>query len=138
MSTFQQKLKISAGSALLFALMNLPQTYKFIDSIIPGISLFNAATNCPTNLGLLAITVLFFLVTFLSMRGAYVPSGIKLKHSIYGSLIFFFISSPVMYSFVSNLLGRQFASAAGCPSLAGVALHALVYCAALVGVMYLP
>lgn len=138
MSTFNQKLSISLGSAALFALVNLPQVYKVTDSILP-INLFNKETMCPTNVGLLTHALVFFALTFLSMRGAgYVSDGVKLKHSLYGTLIFYLISSPAMYSLVGSIFGSSVASSAGCPTVMGVVLHSLVFCAALVGVMYLP
>jgi hypothetical protein len=94
---------------------------------------------CPTNVGLLTHALVFFALTFLSMRSAsYVSDGVKLKHSIYGTLIFYLISSPAMYSFVASILGSSVASPAGCPTVMGVVIHSLVFCAALIGVMYLP
>ena len=137
MATFGQKLSISIKSALLFAVVNLPQVYKLTDSVLP-INLFNSGTNCPTNTGLLVHAIVFFVLTFLSMSFATARLGIKLKHSLYGTLIFFLISSPAMYSFVGSVLGDQFADSNGCPTMLGVVLHAAVFCAALVGVMYLP
>lgn len=136
MATFEQKLSISVGSAATFALVNLPQVYQFTNSFIPG--LYNTSTRCPTNLGLIVHAIVFFVVTFLSMGKPREKTYIKLKHTIYGSLIFFFISNPATFAFVSSVLGRQFADANGCPTLLGIFLHAAVYCAALVGVMYLP
>ena len=65
-------------------------------------------------------------------------TGIKLKHTLYGTLIFFLISSPAMYALINKVLGNQFADVNGCPTLMGVSLHAAVYCLALVAVMYLP
>jgi tRNA(Ile)-lysidine synthetase-like protein len=41
MSTFSQKLAISMGSAALFTLINLPQTYKLTNSILP-LDLYNS------------------------------------------------------------------------------------------------
>ena len=137
MSTFQQKLMISLGSAALFTVINLPQTYRLTDSILP-LDLYNSNTNCPTSVGLIIHAIVFFVFTFLSMKRADVRSGIKLKHSIYGTLIFFLVASPAMYSVVGSLLGNQFADTNGCPTTMGILLHAAVYCAALVGVMYLP
>lgn len=137
MSTFQQKLKISFGSALLFAAVNLPATYQFTNQISP-LPLFNSATNCPTKFGLLAHTLVFFAVTFATMGDPTKNTGIKLKHSLYGTLIFSFLSSPMAYTLTGSLLGPQIASSTGCPTLLGVLLHAVLYCAALVGVMYLP
>ena len=137
MATFQQKLFISLGSAALFALVNLPQTYRLTDSILP-LNLYNQETNCPTAAGLVIHAIVFFALSFLSMRNSSVDTGTKLKHSLYGTLIFFLIASPAMFSVVGSILGNWVASPAGCPTLTGVLLHAVVYCMALVGVMYLP
>jgi len=137
MTTLQQKLFISLGSALTFALVNLPQTYKITNNFLP-INLYNIFTNCPTKEGLLVHALIFFVLTFLSMGNPTQKTGIKLKHTIYGTLIFFLISSPAVYSFVGSILGEQFANSDGCPTTLGVLTHAAVYCAALVGVMFLP
>lgn len=137
MATLQQKLYISIGSALLFAFINLPQTYKLTNNLIP-LNLFNEATNCPTAIGLIVHALVFFVLTFLSMGNPYEKTGIKLKHTIYGTLIFFLISSPAVFSLVGSILGNQIADANGCPTIMGVGLHAIVYCMALVAVMYLP
>lgn len=137
MATLKEKLTISLGAAALFMLVNLPQTYKLTDQVLP-LDLYNQNTNCPTKVGLLIHTIVFFLITFLTMGNPYKKSGIKLKHTIYSSLIFFLISSPAMYSLVGSVLGDNIADANGCPTMMGVLLHSAVYCAALVGVMYLP
>jgi hypothetical protein len=137
MSTLQQKLFISIKSALLFALVNLPHTYNFMSSG-SGLNIYDNETKCPTNLGLLISAILFFVLTFLSMWYAPHSLGLKLKFSIYGTLIFYLISSPAVFSFVSSVMGDWVANKQGCPSIYGVLLHALVYCFALVGVMYLP
>jgi hypothetical protein len=137
MATFQQKLLISLGSAALFALINLPQVYRLTNSVSP-VSLYNQDTSCPTAAGLIIHAIIFFALTFLTMRNASADTGTKLKHSLYGTLIFFLIASPAMFSVVSSVLGNWVASPAGCPTLSGVLLHSLVYCMALVSVMYLP
>lgn len=137
MATLQTKLNISLGSAFLFAVINSPILYKITTGILP-LNLFNNTTNCPTNVGLLVHTLVFLAISYLSMGNANIKKGIKLKHSIYGALIFFLISSPTMYSFTSSVFGSSIASLSGCPTMFGILLHALIYCAALVGVMYLP
>ncbi len=134
MTTLEQKATISLGSALLFAIINLPQTYQLTNSFLPGITMQN---GCPTSLGLLIHTLVFGLISFLTMGNVREQTWRKVKYSIYGTLIFFFLSSPTIYSLVGNLLGTT-SSAAGCPTITGVAVHAFVYFLALIGVMYLP
>ncbi len=133
MSTLTSKLSISLFSATLFAIVNLPQTYQFTDKLI-GAELYNSATNCPTYLGILLHTVVFFGLSFLSMLGSDLSLGIKLKHSLYGTLIYFLLSSPTVYSFVGSLFGDS----KGCPTTTSVLIHAGIFTLFLVAVMYLP
>ena len=137
MASFNQKLSISLGSAALFALVNLPYTYK-LTSNVTSLNLFNVNTGCPTSLGLLVHSLVFFAFSYLSMQTTSVSTGIKIKHSLYGALIFFFLSSPTMFKFVSSIFGNGIANSSGCPTLTGILVHATVYCVALIAVMYLP
>ena len=132
MSTLQEKLYISIFSAFLFALVYLPYTFKLTNNLV------NTYENeCPTDIGLLLHTAVFFVLTYLSMWNSPHPAGLKLKFSIYGALIFYFIASPAMFNLTGSIFGDSIAHQ-GCPTLYGVLLHALVFCAALTGVMYLP
>lgn len=137
MATLTAKLSISFGSAVLFTLINLPQTYRLTNKLLP-FNLYNTSTNCPTYIGLLLHTVVFFVLTYLSMGNSTIKSGIKLKHTLYGTLIFYLLSSPAMFSLIGSILGRQYASLSGCPTLLGVLFNAVLYCIFLVAVMYLP
>lgn len=138
MATFEEKLKISLQSAGLFAVINLPQVYGITNSVIPFINTFNGVTKCPTNIGLIVHMVAFFALTLLSMIGSPKDNMIKLKHTIYGTLIFYLLSSPAAFAAVGSIFGSDFADTNGCPRAAGILLHSLMYCAALVGIMYLP
>jgi hypothetical protein len=135
MATFHKTLQLSVGSAILFMVVHLPQTYKRTSKIFPWKTISN---RCPTHLGILFHTLVFFLLTFFSMGNVKIQTGIKLKHSLYGTLIYFLLSNPATYYFVSNLLGTQFANNKGCPSVIGVLLHSVIYCMFLLAVMYLP
>ena len=134
MSTFNQKLAISLSSAVPFVLVSLPQTYGITNMFL---NTFTKSTNCPTALGILLHTLVFFLISYYSMRGP-TPKGLKAKFSFYGALIFFLVSNPVTYQFVRSLIGPSVASAAGCPTLFGILLHALVYAGILTAAMYFP
>lgn len=132
MSTLQDKLYISIFSAFLFALVSSPYTYKLTNNVVNTYS-----NNCPTYNGILLHTLVFFILTFLSMWRSNESNELKLKFSIYGTLIFFFIASPAMFGLTGSIFGDSIAHQ-GCPTMWGVLLHALVYCIALFGVMYLP
>ena len=119
MSTLEGKVLISLNSALLFLLMNLPKTYKILSN-----------NECPTNKSRLVHTFLFATFTFLSMVGSNSEVGIKLKHTIYGTLIYYLVSSPAIYSLTSCNYK--------CPQDKNVYLHSFVYFLSLIGVMYLP
>jgi hypothetical protein len=137
MSTLHKKIEISIFSALVFALVNLSQTYKITDGLTNH-ELYNNVTNCPTNSGLIIHTIIFFVLIFISMGNPKEKTGIKLKHTIYGTLIFYLLSSPALFSFVGSIFGSNIANNNGCPTLSGIALHSFIYCIILVGMMYLP
>ena len=134
MSSLQQKISISAGSAFLFVLVNLPQTYKLTNSILP---IQTYSQDCPTDRGLLIHTLVFFILSYLSMgnNNKRVSNSDKTKHSLYGALIFYFFSSPTVYA-VSTNSNPEFAND-GCPTTKGLFLHSFLYFLALVFVMYL-
>lgn len=141
MATLNQKLSISLASAGLFALVNLPCTYNFTNKLsndLLKVSLYDEEKRCPTNVGLVVHALVFLLLTYASMYKSNQPDGIKWKHSIYGALIFYLVSSPAVYSVVSKLFGDRFSTPDGCPKNEGILLHSLVYASVLLGVMYLP
>lgn len=139
MTTFQKKLQISIGSAALFTLVNLPQVYKLGNNILP-LTTYNNLTKCPTNAGILLHTIVFFIGTYISMMGSSGESWLKLKNTIYSTLIFYMLSSPPVFSLINQFIGKVIPSAGsgGCPTIIGVLLLAVIYCFALIGVMYLP
>ena len=125
MTTLQQKTMISAGSALLFFAINAPQTYELTDKLFPC-KLIEG--NCPTNIGILIHTLVFFTISFLTMGNVRINTLEKVKNALYGSLIFFFLSSPTVYGITGNR----------CPTLTQIIIHSILYFMTLVGVMYLP
>jgi hypothetical protein len=55
--------------------------------------------------------------------------GKKFKYSFFSALIFFFISSPIMYQLMNSIHGNLFvvADANGCPSNSGLLLHTVLF-----------
>ena len=55
--------------------------------------------------------------------------GQKIKISFYSAMIFFFISSPLLYQFVQKTFGEyvNVADQAGCPTNQGLLLHTAVF-----------
>lgn len=129
MATPNRKLQISLGSGVLFALMNFPLSSSPL--------FYNQETNCPTHLGIALRTIAFFTLTFLSMNKSNLLPLKKLDHTIYGTLLYFFISNPSTYKITSSLLGSWISDPTGCPTIQGIALHTTVYIAILFGIMFL-
>lgn len=63
----------------------------------------------------------------------------KWKYSLYSAIIFLLISSPYTYMLVNSLLGSvvTVSSSAGCPTIVGLLLHALVFMLIIRGMMEL-
>ncbi len=57
------KVKFSFLSAMIFFLVANPVTFRFVNSIIPGV----ARDGCPTAFGFMLHTFVFFLVSFALM-----------------------------------------------------------------------
>jgi glucan phosphoethanolaminetransferase (alkaline phosphatase superfamily) len=55
--SFGLKVKYSLYSALIFFFVANPATFRFVNSLIPGV----AVNGCPTAVGLLLHTFVFFL-----------------------------------------------------------------------------
>jgi hypothetical protein len=136
MATFNQKLGISLFSGLIFGGVNHPATYALTSDLVS--SAFTDLGGCPTSKGLLMHTLVFLVIVMLTMGNPLELNYLKFKYSLYGALVFFFLSSPAMYSLTGELTGGLTADANGCPTLNGVVVHSLVYALALLGLMYLP
>jgi hypothetical protein len=57
------KIKFSFYSALIFFLVANPVTFRFVNSLIPGV----ANNGCPTAFGFVLHTLVFFSLSFLIM-----------------------------------------------------------------------
>lgn len=126
MSTLDQKINISFYSATMFFAANLPQTHKLTNSM------FGIDSSCPSYNSLIIHTIVFFILSYLTMGDKDV--GLKIKYSFYGSLIFYLLSSAPMYCLTSKLFGPN----NQCPNIIQILMHSMIYFSFLVGVMYLP
>lgn len=131
MATLKDKLFISINSSLLFFVFNLP----FISEIATSILGFNFIKDgCRTKLGFLLSVSLFYIATYLTMTHSNKDVLVKLKHTTYASLLFFFVSNATTLH-IFNLFFKSFID---CPKNGTLILHSLIYCILLVGIMYFP
>ena len=134
MSTFAGKLGISVFPAVLFFIINMPQLYELTGKV------FNTKFikgNCRTSVGIVLHTLVFMVILYF-MGGSKISSGIKLKHSLTGTFLFFLINSPTIYSITGKIFGPSISNQGGCPTLNGIIFHSVVYLLFLVLIMYLP
>lgn len=62
--------------------------------------------------------------------------GLKVKYSLYSTLLFFLVANPVTYRFMNSIIGGVAVS--GCPTAFGLILHSLVFFGLLYALMSLP
>ena len=134
MATLKKKMYISGNSALLCLLINLPEFYKLVSNYIP-VKLYDDR-GCTSNIGLGMNTIIFFIITLITMGSSNMSQYEKVKNSLYSSLIFFAVFSPSMYFQTSKIVNTL--TPKGCPSLQGILLHVFIYFLVLILVMYLP
>lgn len=126
MSTFQEKATIAAVPSLLFLALNSQFAYQLTNAVGLG----TAVGGCPTPLGTVLHTVVYFLIVYALMMGDKRSSSkTKADRSLTSSLLFFAFASPTLYALTG--------SAGGCPDFRGVLLHSVLFFLALIGVMYL-
>lgn len=128
MTTLSKKIKISIGSGLLLAFVNNPYSYKLIK--------YYNDNGCSNSFGRLVISLIFVIVSFISMFRSKLTNMVKLRHSIYGGLIAYFIMSPDFYLTISKVITGNVKN--NCLTTQGYIMHVILYILALWGVMYLP
>jgi hypothetical protein len=134
----RNKVYWSTWAALLFVIVSLPSVYNLTNSS----GLDTTSGPCPTSVGKLLHTLVFFLLLFLLMKYFTLKKsgktdGLMAKYAFYSALIFFLLSSPEVYS-VTRSLYSGIADSNGCPTLVGIMVHGLVFIAVLTAVMYFP
>jgi len=54
--------------------------------------------------------------------------GQKITYSFYSAMLFFFLSSPILYQFIQKLYGSSITmSDNGCPTYMGLIIHTILY-----------
>ncbi len=138
MSTLLDKIGISLRSAAVFAVVGMPQVYKITNNVFPGTV---DVTGCPTFVGLIVHTIVFYLISFATMWLAPGTVNTKAWNSLQAAGLYAALNNSWTYRFTDRNIGQQIglrlADSRGCPTLTGVIVHALVYAAILVGLMYL-
>jgi hypothetical protein len=71
-------------------------------------------------------------------RREIVPFILKVKYSLYSTLIFFLIANPETYRFTQSVFGSLIASKSGSPSSYGFFLHTFIFFLAILGLMMFP
>lgn len=63
----------------------------------------------------------------------------KARYSFYSAVIFLILASPPVYKFVNKLLGSvvSIADSSGCPTVAGLVIHSIVFGLIVFGMMHL-
>ena len=75
MATSQQKINISLNSSILFFLLNSTYSFNFLSKVL---NLNLIEDNCPNNNGVIITTILFFIITYLSMGDPFKKQLFKL------------------------------------------------------------
>ena len=63
----------------------------------------------------------------------------KARYSLYSAIVFFIIASPFVYKLVDKILGSfvRIVNSSGCPTYAGVFIHAIVFGLVVFGMMHI-
>jgi hypothetical protein len=120
------------GSAI-FMLVSLPQLYAKTNPLV------NDDGTCPTYKSRLLHTLVFFALVLLVMK--YIgksdkPLALLCKYALFGSLLFFIMSSSEAYKLTNSLYSGIADN--GCPSMTGIVVHTVLFGLALFGMMHLP
>lgn len=126
-----QKLRISLLSGATALAVSLPQVYNITNK---AVSTFE--NGCPTAKGLLLHTLVFFVITYLTMMGSGLSNREKIKYSLYSALIYYFIFSNPLVNVLESVTGLELTNG-GCANTSGMAVQTVLYIASLYGVMFL-
>ena len=137
--TSADKWTVSVMSGLLFLLVSSPYMFSITNELTSSFGLdISNKVGCPNLAGLLAHAAVFTVLLRLLMSrnsgknecAKPYTSKDKWIISLIGGLLFLLIASPFLYEAVNALtstFGLKIADRDGCPNLAGIVLHTLVF-----------
>lgn len=132
MSDLKKKIIISLKPAAIFVLLNLPAVYQLTNKFFG--KTWDEVAACPTPLGVVIHSAVFFLISYALMRNPRTSRETKVKHSLTSALLFAILSSGHAYKVVSKVL-PSVTTSSGCPTIVGIAVQTVLFIAGLVGIM---
>ena len=137
--------KSALGAGIMMAVAN-PMTYSFVEGIVSGKGDIADFNSCPTVVGHLVHTIVFFiLIVALMIIGNYgSPDDIRkslfdvMKYSFYSAVIFFALTTTEAYQLTGSLTNGLTSDMSGCATQSGVLIHSFVYFIIILGLMLLP
>jgi len=136
MATRNEKLVISLESSILFFIINHSFFYNITNNILLD-KTYNKKKECRTKIGIIFHAILFCIITYLTMWNSINSEIMKIKNSLYATLLFFFVASPAFTKFLSVVF-KGAVSKYECQTLTGLVLSTIVYGGFLFGLMHLP
>ncbi len=131
---FKERLFISMKAGVIYFMLNSKLSYQLTETLVGG----TANNECPTSFGRMLHMLLFFSVTLMSMYNSDIDILLKIKFSLYGTLIAFFVSSTEFNQIVGRYITKEDNSISNCFEIKQMFVHTLIYIVFLVAVMYLP
>ena len=72
-------------------------------------------------------TLLFALIALLAHTSNTVNISIKLKHTLYSTLLFYLISNLELYQITNKILYNSILDTDNCPTNVGIIIHGVLY-----------
>jgi hypothetical protein len=122
----------------IYLLLSIPQVFGKSNFLTDGMGYDNF--HCPTFKTRFINLTLFFVLIVISLKyiGKSSKSFLALgKYAIFGTLLFFLISSQESYT-VTGKLYNGLANLKGCPTMLGSVVHAALYYFVFLGLSNLP
>lgn len=131
----KEKFMAALPSAIVFAVLNLPEVYKLTDKCLGPVIGRLHSNGCPTLTGLAVHSAVFYMVTLYQMKDSAASEDVKRMRALKATAVFAALSSPQAYQLTRGVVGSVLSSSTGGATMVGAAAHALVYALVLVWMM---